>query len=84
MKGNLYRKNWNLDRFGRKYYCTNARLGQLRYDKKQTRKVTRRKDKRYLKEAMDERDWDEAPKSAGNKAAGAVAEKNGGIGRSAS
>lgn len=42
MKDNSYRKEYNIDRFARRYYCDHARLNQLREDKKQaTRKVRR-------------------------------------------
>ena len=43
MKGNSYRK----DKFARAFYCQHARLNQLRSDKKQSRRKTRRKNKNF-------------------------------------
>ena len=34
MKNNSYKRDYPEDKFARKYYCTHARLGQLRNDKK--------------------------------------------------
>ena len=34
MKNNLYKRDYPEDKFARKFYCTHARLGQLRNDKK--------------------------------------------------
>lgn len=35
MKGNIHKKIFSEDKFGRKYYCRHARLNQTRSDKKQ-------------------------------------------------
>ena len=45
MKGNSYRKDYSEDKFARAFYCQHARLNQLRSDKKQGRRKTRRKNK---------------------------------------
>ena len=42
MKDNSYRKEYNIDRFARRYYCNHARLNQLRADKKQAARKVRR------------------------------------------
>lgn len=42
MKDNSYRKEYNIDRFARRYYCDHARLNQLRADKKQAARKVRR------------------------------------------
>ena len=47
MKGNSYRKDYNEDKFARAFYCQHARLNQLRSDKKQSRRKTRRKNKNF-------------------------------------
>ena len=47
MKGNSYRKDFNEDKFARAFYCQHARLNQLRSDKKQSRRKTRRKNKNF-------------------------------------
>lgn len=45
MKNNDYRKEFNIDKFARKYYCQHARLNQLRSDKKQAKRKNRRNGK---------------------------------------
>lgn len=45
MKNNDYRKEFNIDKFARKYYCQHARLNQLRSDKKQAKRKSRRNGK---------------------------------------
>ena len=47
MKGNSYRKDYSEDKFARAFYCQHARLNQLRSDKKQGRRKTRRKNKNF-------------------------------------
>lgn len=42
MKGNIHKRLMSEDKFARKYYCQNARLNQLRADKKYNKKITRR------------------------------------------
>ena len=47
MKGNSYRKDYNENKFARAFYCQHAWLNQLRSDKKQSRRKTRRKNKNF-------------------------------------
>jgi hypothetical protein len=47
MKGNSYRKDYSEDKFARAFYCQHARLNQVRADKKQSRRKTRRKNKNF-------------------------------------
>ena len=49
MKNNLYKRDYQEDKFARKYYCTHARLSQLRNDKKQSRRKTRNKGKEFCR-----------------------------------
>lgn len=42
MKGNIHKRVTYEDKFGRKYYCDNARLRQLRFEKKMQKKAFRR------------------------------------------
>ena len=48
MKNNDYRKEFGMDHFARKYYCTHARLNQVRSDKKQSKKKVRENTKKLL------------------------------------
>lgn len=48
MKGNIYKKDYQEDRFGRKYYCQHARMNISRSDKKFGKRKTRRKNKKDL------------------------------------
>lgn len=48
MKGNDYKKEFQIDEFARKYYCQHARLNQLRSDKKQAKRKSRRNRKNLL------------------------------------
>ena len=48
MKNNDYRKEFGIDEFARKYYCKHARLNQLRSDKKQAKRKSRRNAKNLL------------------------------------
>ena len=45
-KSNEHKKDFQEDKFARAYYCQHARLNQLREDKKQGRRKTRRKNKK--------------------------------------
>jgi hypothetical protein len=47
-KSNEHKKDFREDKFARAYYCQHARLNQLREDKKQSRRKTRRKNKKLL------------------------------------
>ena len=42
MKSNIHKKYTKEDKFGRRFYCQNARLAQLRSEKKQQRKTFRK------------------------------------------
>lgn len=42
MKSNIHKKYTKEDKFARKYYCKNARLAQLRSEKKQQKRKWRR------------------------------------------
>ena len=48
MKNNDYRKEFGIDEFARKYYCKHARLNQLRSDKKQAKRKSRRNAKKAI------------------------------------
>ena len=48
MKNNNYRKEFQIDKFARKYYCKHARLNQLRSDKKQAKKKSRQNAKKAI------------------------------------
>ena len=48
MKNNDYRKEFGIDKFARKYYCKHARLNQLRSDKKQAKRKSRRNAKKII------------------------------------
>lgn len=45
-KSNEHKKDFRENKFARDYYCQHARLNQLREDKKQSRRKTRRKNKK--------------------------------------
>lgn len=47
-KNNEHKKDFCEDKFGRKFYCQHARLNQVRSDKKQSKRKTRRKNKKTL------------------------------------
>jgi hypothetical protein len=51
-KSNEHKKDFNEDKFARAYYCQHARLNQLREDKKQSRRKTRRKNKKLLQNPL--------------------------------
>lgn len=42
MKGNIHKRVTYEDKFARRYYCKHARLGTLRRDKKNQKRVFRR------------------------------------------
>ena len=52
-KNNEHKKDFNEDKFARKFYCKHARLNQVREDKKQGKRATRRKNKKIIKESVD-------------------------------
>ena len=47
-KSNEHKKDYQEDKFARNFYCQHARLNQLREDKKQGKRKTRRKNKKLL------------------------------------
>lgn len=49
MANNIHKKDYQEDKFSRRYYCQHARLRQLREDKKRAERKTRRKHKKFLK-----------------------------------
>lgn len=51
-KSNEHKKDFREDKFARAYYCQHARLNQLREDKKQSRRKTRRKNKKLLQNPL--------------------------------
>ena len=51
-KSNEHKKDFREDKFARAYYCQHARLNQLREDKKQSRRKTRRKNKKHLQNPL--------------------------------
>jgi hypothetical protein len=53
---NNHKKDFQEDKFARRYYCKHARLNQLRSDKKRSERVTRRKNKKLLKNLLTNRD----------------------------
>ena len=54
-KSNEHKKDFREDKFARAYYCQHARLNQLREDKKQSRRKTRRKNKKLSQNPLDKR-----------------------------
>ena len=52
-KSNEHKKDYREDKFGRKFYCQHARLNQVRSDKKQSKRKTRRKNKKTLDKLFD-------------------------------
>ena len=53
MKGNAYRKLYEIDRFARHWYCEHARLNQLRDDKRRAKRAVRRNAKEALARDSD-------------------------------
>ena len=47
-KSNRHKKDYREDKFARTFYCQHARLNQVRSDKKQSKRKTRRKNKKLL------------------------------------
>lgn len=56
MKNNAHKKDYREDKFARNYYCDHARLNQLRYDKKQSERQTRRKNKELCEKYLTEKE----------------------------
>lgn len=57
MKSNSHKKLYGIDKFARKFYCTHARLGQLRNDKHMARVATRKANKQEVAEHMRDEEW---------------------------
>ena len=51
-KNNAHKKDYQEDKFARAYYCQHARLNQTRKDKKQGKRKTRRKNKKFLQNLL--------------------------------
>lgn len=51
-KGNEHKKDFQEDKFARHYYCQHARLNQLRADKRQSKKKTRKKNKKLCENLL--------------------------------
>jgi hypothetical protein len=51
-KNNNHKKDYQEDKFARALYCQHARLNQLREDKKQSERKTRRKNKKILQNLL--------------------------------
>ena len=49
MANNIHKKDYREDKFARRYFCDHARLNQVREDKKQSKRKTRRKNKKMEK-----------------------------------
>ena len=49
MANNIHKKDYQEDKFARRFYCQHARLNQVREDKKRAKRKTRRKHKKFLK-----------------------------------
>lgn len=52
MKSNIHKKVYSEDKFARHYYCTHARLGQLRSDKRESRRMNRRLAKKEIQDYL--------------------------------
>lgn len=50
----LHKKLTYEDKFARKYYCSHARLGTLRYEKKHQKKLMRRIYKKEISEGLED------------------------------
>jgi len=48
MANNSHKKEYNEDKFARKFYCPHARLNQLREDKKRSRRKHRKNNKKII------------------------------------
>ena len=55
MKGNIHKKLYPEDKFGRRFYCQHARLGLIRMEKKAERTEERRFQKRECKEQEEKK-----------------------------
>lgn len=51
-KNNIHKKETFEDKFARKFYCENARINQLRLDKKRQSKQNRKNGKKYIKKYL--------------------------------
>lgn len=56
MKGNIHKKLYPEDKFGRRFYCQHARLGLIRMEKKAERTAERRFQKQECKEQEAQHD----------------------------
>ena len=56
MKNNAHKKDYREDKFARNFYCDHARLNQLRYDKKQSERKTRRKNKELCEKYLTDKE----------------------------
>lgn len=52
MKSNIHKKVYSEDKFARHYYCTHARLNQLRSDKRESRRYNRRLGKKEIQDYL--------------------------------
>ena len=50
MKSNIHKKVYSEDKFARKWYCTHARLNQLRSDKRESERMNRRNTKKEIQD----------------------------------
>nr|DAI81340.1 MAG TPA: hypothetical protein [Caudoviricetes sp.] len=50
MKSNIHKKVYPEDKFARKWYCTHARLNQLRSDKRESERMNRRNTKKEIQD----------------------------------
>lgn len=50
MKSNIHKKVYPEDKFARKWYCTHARLNQLRSDKRESERMNRRSTKKEIQD----------------------------------
>lgn len=52
MKNNNHKKDYHHDKFACNYYCQHAKMNQVREDKKQGKRATRRKNKKLCKKVL--------------------------------
>ena len=52
MKGNIHKRLYHEDKFGRRFYCQHARLGTLHIDKK----AEKTQERRFAKEESSEQE----------------------------
>lgn len=60
-KGNEHKKATWIDRFARKYFCTHARLNQLRSDKRVARRKYRRDNRKACRQETQNEEENEEP-----------------------